>query len=333
MVSDDPFLAMRARRSSWRGTAILAVLSFIIGIAVMALAFHYYASRLPWLAPATQNDRQAGSALRKGSSTAAASEDYGALAAREAALGARLSDLESRTSEIDTQAAAASGNATRAEGLLVAFAARRALDRGLGLGYIEGQLRARFGAANPRAVAMVIQASRQPVTLEDLRLGLNTIGPDLISGANQGWTAGLRSAFSNLIVIHRQGEPSPLPSDRLSRARHLLEGGQVEAALAEVAKLPGAPKAQRWMTAAHRYVEARHALDVIETAAILGQATRPAPPPAAANPAPANSDAAPQAGNPAAAAPTGATQPDPAPPAGDNSAAAVTAPVPGNATA
>ncbi|CUS44633.1 hypothetical protein MGWOODY_Smn2937 [hydrothermal vent metagenome] len=35
--------------------------------------------------------------------------------------------------------------------------------------------------------------------------------------------------------------------------------------------MPGAPQAERWTTAARRYIGARQALDTIETAAIMGQ--------------------------------------------------------------
>ena len=43
---------------------------------------------------------------------------------------ARVAELEQRLSRLNLEAASASGNASRAEGLLVAFAVRRALDRG-----------------------------------------------------------------------------------------------------------------------------------------------------------------------------------------------------------
>jgi hypothetical protein len=197
----------------------------------------------------------------------------------------------------------ASGNATRAEGLLVAFAARRALDRGLGLGYIEGQLRQRFGATQPRAVATIVQASRNPVTAEDLRLGLSSIGSELMSGGDSdGWLDSFRRELASLVVIHKEGSLSSRPSDRLSRARHLLEGGQVEAALAEVKRLPGAARADRWIDAAQRYVDARRALDVIETAAILGQGGPAIPTVGATTPA------APASAAQARAAPTPALQ-------------------------
>ena len=46
---------------------------------------------------------------------------------------------------------AASGNAARAEGLLIAFSARRTLERGNDLGYLGDQLRLRFGDAEANA--------------------------------------------------------------------------------------------------------------------------------------------------------------------------------------
>jgi thioredoxin-like negative regulator of GroEL len=78
------------------------------------------------------------------------------------------------------------------------------------------------------------------------------------------------------VIVRKAGTPSPLPEDRLDRARRLLEGGQVEAAHAEVARLPGARQAGNWLAAAKRYVVARHALDILENAAIQGSAAQPA---------------------------------------------------------
>lgn len=194
------------------------------------------------------------------------------LATREAALAGQLAALEARTASVTTDAAAASGQASRAEGMLIAFAARRAIDRGIGLGYIEEQLRQRFGQVQPRAVLIVAQAARQPVTLEDLRQGLDTIAPELTTDGNDDWIEAIRHQLATLVVLRKAGAPSPLPADRLARARRLLEGGQVDAARAEVALLPGAGDAANWMAAAKRYVLARQALDAIEGAAIMGQA-------------------------------------------------------------
>jgi hypothetical protein len=128
----------------------------------------------------------------------------------------------------------------------------------------------------------VLAAARDPVTLEDLRSGLDTIAPQLANGSpGQSWWASFSRAIGQLVVIHKADTPSPLPTDRLTRARRMLEAGQVEPALAEMRRMPGASAAQGWIGAAQRYVEARHALDALETAAVQGQAadTTPSPVP------------------------------------------------------
>ncbi len=191
----------------------------------------------------------------------------------ERALEARLADLEDRLSRINVQAQAASGNAARAEGLLIAFAARRALDRGSPLGYIDPQLRLRFGDAQPKAVTTIINASRRPVTLEELAAGLDEVGPALTTGSSgDGFWSDFKRELTDLFVIRRQGTPSPAPQRRLVRAKRYVETGNVDAAIAEIEKLPGVEQdedSMKWMERARRYNEARRALDVIETAAIL----------------------------------------------------------------
>lgn len=193
-------------------------------------------------------------------------------------LSMRVGAIEARLDTIEERADAASGNANRAEGLLVAFAARRALDRGAQLGYIEALLRDRFGATQPQAVATIISAARQPVTLEELRAGLEEAGPALAGpGENEGWWEGFRRELAGLVVVRRSNTPSPAPSDRLARAKALLAAGQVDDALAEVARLPGRDAAARWIAGARRYVLARGALDRIETAALLQPQAAPPP--------------------------------------------------------
>ena len=185
-------------------------------------------------------------------------------------LSMRVGAIEARLDTIEERADAASGNANRAEGLLVAFAARRALDRGAQLGYIEALLRERFGATQPQAVATIISAARQPVTLEELRAGLEEAGPALAGpGKTEGWWEGFRRELAGLVVVRHADTPSPAPSDRLARAKALIAAGQVDDALAEVARLPGRDAAAVWIAGARRYVLARGALDRIETAALL----------------------------------------------------------------
>lgn len=188
----------------------------------------------------------------------------------------RLGQLEQRVAQLDLQSRAAVGNADRAEGLLVAFAARRALDRGVALGYIEGLLRQRFAHSQPQAVATIITAAREPVTLQQLQEDLRGMSPFLLGGGpDQGWRSALKSEMAGLVTVRREGTQSTWPSERLRRATANLEGGQVEVALAEVTRLPGSARAGDWIAKARRYLAARRALDEIETAALLE--TRPAP--------------------------------------------------------
>ena len=190
----------------------------------------------------------------------------------------RVAELEQRLSRITLEAASASGNASRAEGLLVAFAVRRALDRGLSLGYLDAQLRLRFGDDQPNAVKTIIETSREPVTLEQLRADLDAIAPDLVgrSGDNGSLWTGLRREFGELFVVRAAGTQSPRAAERLERARRYLSGGMADKAIAEVEAMPGASAAGEWLIEARRYHEARRALDLIETAAILEPRDSPA---------------------------------------------------------
>ena len=187
----------------------------------------------------------------------------------QAALGVRLAELELRITQLNLQADAASGNAARAEGLLIAFAARRTIERGAPLGYLESQLKLRFANAQPNAVESLIEASANPVTLDMLEQGLHALEPALARGtAADAWTR-LRAEFANLFVVRRVGTPSPAPERRLERARMFLETGRVAAAMGEVERMPGAKSAAEWLAMANHYVRAQRALDLIETAAIL----------------------------------------------------------------
>lgn len=181
----------------------------------------------------------------------------------------RLAAAEQRLARLDLQAQAASGNAARAEGLLIAFAARRSLSRGAELGYLADQLRLRFGDALPNAVDTVVTFSRQPVTLDQLVARLDSLAPTLADPAQQNMFERAQRELSSLFVIRRESTPSPQPRQRMERARFFLESGRVDQAVEEVRGLPGAPGAQAWIRDAQRYAAAQRALDLIETSAVL----------------------------------------------------------------
>lgn len=272
MSSHAPVDPPRTRRMGlW---ALLVLIAFVGGATLASWAL--YSGVLARLTPqppapmAAAADYQPPQTL--GATGAPPPIDPATLLSQEAALAGRLAALEARAAAVATDAAAAGAQAARAEALMVAFAARRAIDQGTGLGYLEEQLRTRFAAAQPRAVAIVVAAAREPVTVEDLRQGLDAIAPELQTGDGGDWWSNARRELGALIVLRREGTPSTAPTDRLERARRLLADGQVDQARTEVARLPGAAQAGGWATAARRYALAHQALDVIETAAILGQA-------------------------------------------------------------
>jgi hypothetical protein len=202
-------------------------------------------------------------------------------------LAERLGRIEARVETIDNRTRAASGNAGRAEGLLVAMAARRALDRGVALGVIEALLRDRFGSSQPQAVATVITVAREPITLDQLQDGLARIAPQLAGGGgDENWWQSTRRALGTLFVVRRADAPSQLPEDRVRRAQTQLDIGHVDGALVEIARLSDHRLADPWIAQARRYVAARRALDTIETSALLDSpgiaATPPVPAPSSA---------------------------------------------------
>ncbi len=193
------------------------------------------------------------------------------VAEQQGGLDQRLAAAEQRLTQLDLQAQAAAGNAARAESLLIAFATRRAVERGAELGYLADQLRLRFGDQWPNAVSTVISFSRNPVRLDALVARLEGLGPSLREG-NEGpsWEAFQRE-LGQLFVFRRESTPSPQPQRRLERARWALEQGRYQNAIDEVKGMPGASKAEAWIIDAERYRQAMEALEVIETAAVLDQ--------------------------------------------------------------
>lgn len=246
-------------RGRWLGLLFPLAVAFLGGLALAALAVQRSPEVRRWFVPAmTAPNPVAAQSMAPASGASEGVET-------------RVGDLEGRLARIDLRAAAASGNAGKAEDLLVAFAARRALDRGAALGYLEPQLRARFEARQPLAIGAILTASRQPATIATLRQGLETVAQANARPAPQEslWDA-TRRTLGNLFVVRRASAGSPAPDDRLRRARLLVEGGQVDAAMAEVARLPATTETGAWLAEARRWVEAHRALDVIEATALSG---------------------------------------------------------------
>ena len=187
----------------------------------------------------------------------------------------RVAALEARLNLLERQTLSVQGSAGRADALVIAFAARRAVERGVALGYLEPLLVERFGANHQAAVATVVTASRNPVTQAELVAEYDKLGPLLRgTGPEESWWSGAQRELGTLVSIRRNDSPSPRPAARYDRARARLDSGEIDAALAETMRLPGAARleAQGWIARSRRLIAAKRALDEIESAALIGPA-------------------------------------------------------------
>ena len=158
----------------------------------------------------------------------------------------------------------------RADGLLLIYAVRGAIDKGAPLGALAEQLRLRFGATQPQSVAAILSAGQAPVTVDALKTELRGLAPVLLTGNRDDSTwATVKRELSELFVLRKENGPSLAPNERLIRAEALVDAGKLDLAVAEVSALPGASIAQSWMARAKRFSDARKALDRLEQVAIL----------------------------------------------------------------
>ncbi len=291
-------LALQRNRTG-RGRAVLTVLFLIAALAGGV----WYGWKTGWLELHVSGSPTTPVPSPSASMSQAAAQTTANLAATDAALtaaAARVSALEQRLAELNQQAAAAAGQAGQAEALLVAFAARRAIERGQPLGYLEAQLRVRFGSTQQAAVDRVIASAQKPVTLASLSEAFEKLSPQLIGGAasEDTWDWLTRQA-GELFVIRHADSPSPTGESRALRVREALAGGRIDMAIAEVERMPGKDAATEWLAHAREYVVTEHALDQLETAALSFPPTPPvAKPETTSAPAPAAA-ASPAPGQPA----------------------------------
>lgn len=199
-------------------------------------------------------------------------ERHDELRAEAAPDSEEFEQIEDRLERVETTTQRVEGSAGRADALLVAFAARRAVDRGVALGYLEPLLLDRFGQTHARAVATIITSSHSPVRLNSLTDQYRDLGPQLRSGAvREGAWSQFKRELGSLVKIRRSDRPSTQPDARYLRALAALENGEVDVALAETMRLPGATNAQPWVRQARQYVAVHRALDEIESGALLAR--------------------------------------------------------------
>ncbi|RJT22618.1 hypothetical protein D5I55_12370 [Chakrabartia godavariana] len=250
-----------ARSSSVKGLVIFALVCFVIGVAAMGwlVAEWTPARNLLFGAPQAHPSRSAPLPPRALEAPAPPQADA------EASPEAHMAKIEEKLAQIDQQADSASNDAARAERMMIAFAARRAIERGAALGYLEGALMRQFGGSDANAVSVVIKGARAPVTLDQLEESLDAARPALSSGGlNAGWLSRIWEDLGNVAVIRKAGEKRFTPDQRFERARRALERDRVELAIREVEAMPGKDAARDWLVRAQRYVQVRKALDRLE---------------------------------------------------------------------
>ncbi|WP_209348186.1 hypothetical protein [Pontixanthobacter sp. CEM42] len=280
----DSTLTKRRRSSSWSAILGVALSAFLLGAILVGYLFwdgDYAFMSDEVEEPAAVDVAPQALASPSASPAPNATETEAAEQAAEEAteaverveeqaggLDQRLAAAEQRLDRLVLQAEAASGNAGRAEGLLIAFAARRTLEKGEQLGYLIDQLRLRFGAAQPEAVATIIEASANPIRADELIARLEGLGPDLVKSDEGPSFARFQRELSQLFVIRSEDTASPRPDRALERARLALGVGRVRSAIKEVETMPGAEKAENWIADARRYAAVQNALDILETSAV-----------------------------------------------------------------
>lgn len=257
----------------WLARFMIALVLVLIGAAAATWGLAHYqpAARVLGVVPATppaSAAQQPQSVQQQAPPTSAAPQSAPTL---NPAIIREIEQLQTRVQRVENESQQVQGSAGRADALLIAFAARRAIERGVSLGYLEPLLVDRFGADHSAAVATIVTASRSPVRLAELISGYQDLEPELIGPApDEGLWTGLKRGLSSLVTIHRSDRPSSEPQARYDRALSHLMAGEVDAAVAETMRLPGAARAGNWIDHARHYVSVHRALDEIESAALIG---------------------------------------------------------------
>jgi len=260
------------RSSSWSTRLLIGLVLILVGAATATWGLARYEPAARFLGVRSAPE---GAATEAAPTPQAAIPSAATLAP---AADGRVASLEARLARVENAAQRTEGSVGRADALLVAFAARRAIDRGVALGYLENLLVSRFAGQHRQAVATIISASHQPVRLNQLAADYEALGPDLRRGGpDDSWWTNFKRELGTLVEIHRADQPSPSSDARYRRAVQRLYAGEVDDALAETMRLPGAAHAGAWVAKARRYVAVHRALDEIESSALLAGGNSSAP--------------------------------------------------------
>lgn len=203
--------------------------------------------------------------------------------APSADLGIRIGALEARLAQAEaaTGPGAATGTSSRVTGLVLAFAARRAWERGQPLGEIESELRGHFANNELRFVDTISRNAKLGITNQKLKASFAELVPE-IAGANATLWERFSNGMSSIISIRSGANGREGPEGLLNKAKVAVEAGDFETAINKLEQHPRRASAQKWLDDARQYVEMEKALDALEASAFAApaapQSTTPAAP-------------------------------------------------------
>jgi hypothetical protein len=193
-------------------------------------------------------------------------------------VAARIAAIEGRLARAEASGGSSgAGLSTQLSRVMLAIAARRALEAGRGLGGLQGELEQQFGADAPYLVAAIASAAKQPVTLTALNSEFASLAPAL-SGSGDKWWARISNSFSNLVTVRDGKTKSDDPAALVVRAEAALKMGNVAAAVEAVSQTPNRAIAADWIAKAKRYAAAMQAVDALEAKAYSTATTEAAAP-------------------------------------------------------
>ncbi len=255
----EPISIHTPARKSWRRALIFPTVFFVAGLGVAAWVVTQTDIGNRFITPT----RHAAPALidPAKSTLNSASQTSSAMAERIAELEARLARAEAKTS-----ASVSPISSNPINGLVLAFAARRALERGLPLGPVEDELVSYFGTTQPQLVAAIASAARQPISLEELQSELRALAPSL-AGSEAGWWERLSHNLASLVSVRKFDQKSTNPQSLFGEAVAALDAGKVDVAIDTVSSLPEREVAHSWLEKAKRFQAAEKALTNLEASA------------------------------------------------------------------
>ncbi len=261
--------AQTVRRGlGWRGVSAVSLLVLLGGLILAG----WLVTRFDLLSPATPPAESAKEAQDEDSQpgfsailpVGNASED-----SEDNDVAAKVEALEKRVAQIDSQDGTAVAFSPPQGGVATALRARRALDSGASLSFIQTQLTQRFGDRYPQAVDALQQLASEPVTLDELRDDLARRGDAIIGrGGEAGLWSRIQLELGELFMLRERGESPTSPAHILQRAGEDISKGDLKGAIEKIASLPKNDASGAWLESARRYQNAKDALDRIERGAL-----------------------------------------------------------------